>query len=112
MINILTGASSGGSPGKLFAYLPFAKLTNNRQKGLSKRSDGTTDAEGTLYPTDLNTSSGIGSINSFAAQMANYSAGKGVDDNVYTNNQTKYFVGENYFTKYKRFKTATVTPIL
>lgn len=107
MINILTGGSGSGGGLKLLAYLPFVKMKNNKAVGLSKRSNGSTDAEGTLYPSDLNTASNIGSLNSFASQMANYSLGTS-DDETPGNNITKMLVGENYFNKYKRFKYAKV----
>lgn len=111
MINILTGGSGSGGALRLLAYLPFVKMAINPAVGLSKKSDGTTNAEGTLYPTDLNTSSNVGSINSFAGQMAGYSLGT-TDDLTPGNNVTKTFVGENYFSKYKRFKYAKLNVAL
>ena len=107
MINIQTG-SNPGSGLKLLAYLPFVTLKKSNNPGVSKKSDGTTNADGTLYPSDLNNSSNIGSLKSFAAQMASLSLGLATNDDRIANNAMKTFVGENYFSKYKKFMYAKV----
>ena len=90
-------------------YLPYVQLLPNWAVGLTKRSDGTTDANGILYPIGINNVSNIGSINSFLAGAASMSVpGLGTDSQLITNNQTKTLVADEYFAKYKRLIYASL----
>lgn len=53
-----------GSPQKLVHFLPDVRVKDNRRVGGSTQSDGTTNAHGTLFPTNLTAQSGSGSIQS------------------------------------------------
>lgn len=88
-------------------YLPFIPLIRTLQTGLAKRSDGTTDADGILYPNTINNTSGIGSVNSFIGGITGISA-PSTNDEMFTNNQTKVFVGLEWFSKYKRLINAAL----
>lgn len=90
-------------------YLPYVQLLPNWAVGLTKRSDGTTDANGILYPIGINNVSNIGSINSFLAGASSLSVpGLGTDSQQITNNQTKTLVADEYFAKYKRLIYASL----
>lgn len=90
-------------------YLPYLQMLTSWAIGLTKKSDGTTDAEGILYPTGLNNSSNIGSISSFIAGLGSLTVpGLGTDTQMITNNQTKTLVGDEYFAKYKRLIYASL----
>jgi hypothetical protein len=90
-------------------YLPYVQLLPNWAVGLTKRSDGTTDANGILYPTGLNNSTNLGNIRDFIANASGLSVpGLGTDSQQITNNQTKSLVADEYFAKYKRLIYASL----
>ncbi len=90
-------------------YLPYVQLLPNWAVGLTKRSDGTTDANGILYPTGLNNSTNLGNIRDFIANASSLSVpGLGTDSQQITNNQTKTLVADEYFSKYKRLIYASL----
>ncbi len=82
-------------------YLPFIKMDKYLQVGLTKRSDGTTDADGILYPNNLNNTTNIGAVQSFLSGITGVS-GLSTNDEMFSNNQTKVLVGSEWFSKYKR----------
>lgn len=90
-------------------YLPYVQLVANWAAGLTKRSDGTTDANGVLYPTGINNSTNLGNIRDFIAGVASLSVpGLGADSQQITNNATKTLVADEYFAKYKRLIYASL----
>ncbi|MBP7804681.1 MAG: hypothetical protein KA052_00465 [Candidatus Pacebacteria bacterium] len=82
-------------------YYPVVKMDKCLQVGLTKRSDGTTDADGILYPNNLNNSTNLGTLNSFLTNLGGV-LGVSTNDEMFTNNQTKVLVGAEWFSKYKR----------
>lgn len=69
--------------------------------GLTKQSDGTTDANGLYYPTNLNNYANLGQISTFQSYFASI-GGLTAETEMYTNNQTKQFVCMDFFKKYSR----------
>jgi hypothetical protein len=83
-------------------YLPFVMLSDSGAIGLTKRSDGVTNAEGILYPSGVNNNGNIGGIGSFISGITGLHAYLGYDNGIYTSGQLKVKVGEQWFSKYKR----------
>lgn len=88
-------------------YYPYVNLSKYLQVGLTKRSDGTTDADGILYPSNLNNNSNVGQIQSFLTSLSNVS-GQSTNDEIFSNNQTKILVGSEWFSKYKRMINTSI----
>jgi len=82
-------------------YYPVVKMDKCLQVGLTKRSDGTTDADGILYPINLNNSTNLGTLNSFLTNLGGI-LGVSTNDEMFSDNQTRVFVGSEWFSKYKR----------
>lgn len=95
-----TDESSGFKRGT--HYLPFTMLNDSGAIGLTKRSDGVTNADGILYPTGVNNNSNIGGVGSFMSSITGLHAYLGYDNGIYTSGQLKVKVGEQWFAKYKR----------
>lgn len=95
-----TDESSGFKRG--VHYLPFTMMSDSGAIGLTKRSDGTTNAEGILYPSGVNNNSNIGAIGNFINNITGLHAYLGYDDGMYSSAQLKVKVGEQWFSKYKR----------
>lgn len=115
MINLnVNPSATGGASVKYRDFPLFVKLADNLKIGLSKRSNGTTNADGTLYPTNFPNEQYTGYIqNKINEQFPSWGTnqadvGLGIDDGNYTNNQTKYKVAEAFVNKWKRFKYAKI----
>ncbi len=115
MINLnVNPSSAGGGPVKNQQFPLFVKLLDSLKIGLSKRSNGTTDADGTLYPTNFPNEQYTGyiqnQINNLIPSSGTNPAdmGLGLDNGAYNNNQTKYKVAEAFVNKWKRFKYAKI----
>lgn len=85
-------------------YLPTVKMSDNKRVGYSRNSADTVDAKGTLYPNNLNNTSGIGSIQTFINTEHASVGAYPVDTGIFTNNEVKYKTAEYYFQKYKKLK--------
>lgn len=106
MINISNSSGGGSGLKQGGQYVPFMKFSDNPVIGASKASDGSTNAYGTLYPTNVNNDNNLGAIQTYLTAQLNTNLtniGLGVDDYYYTASQTKFKVAESYFNKYKRF---------
>lgn len=93
-------------------YPTFLKLDDNKRIGFSKAYDGSTDAKGTLYPTNFSTQSNIGAPQTqITAEHAN-SGGFAQDSGSYTNNEIKYKTGERWVDKYRSMKSVDMACVI
>lgn len=83
-------------------YLPNVKFDDNLRIGESYDSTGAVQAKGTLYPTTMNNSSGIGSIQSLINSMYTGATDFDLDNESYTNNEVKFKTAPNLFQGFKK----------
>jgi len=86
----------------------FLKLADNLRTGFSKQPDGSTDSNGTLYPTNFNNSAGLGSLQT--KLTADYSSAGGYtqDTGVVANNGSVVKTAEAWTNLYRRWKYITM----
>lgn len=94
--------------GRLQLYTTNVRAAVLPVKGLQKWSDGSTDADGTMYPTNINDASAIGAVQTaITADMtaANYAAyGTGIDTGSIANGGFKRYVFGQWAGRVRRFK--------
>ena len=93
-------------------YPTFVKLDDNKRVGFSKAYDGTTDAKGTLYPTNFSTQANVGAPQTQITSEHANGGGFSQDNEVYTNNEVKYKTGERWVDKYRSLKSLDMACVL
>lgn len=112
MINLNATPAQKNTAQKGVHYPVFLLLNDNRRIGFSKAYDGTTDAKGTLYPTNFNNSSYFGNLQSELSTAHGNSGGFPQDSQVYTNNEVKYKTGEKWIQKYRTLKSMAMACVI
>ena len=111
MLQINASPTAKNTAQKGVHYPVFLTLANNKRIGFSKRADGTTDADGTLYPTNFNNDANFGYLqNAINAQHQNANGYSQASD-VFANNDIKHVTAERWIQKYKTLKSMALASV-
>lgn len=111
MLQINASPAQKNTAQKNVHYPAFLKLDDNRRIGFSKAYNGTTDAKGTLYPTNFSSQSTIGEPQTQISAEHGNSGGFPQDNSSFTNNEVKHKTGERWVQKYRALKSISMASV-
>ncbi len=111
MLQINASPAQKNTAQKNVHYPAFLKLDDNRRIGFSKAYDGTTDAKGTLYPTNFNNATNFGNLQTELTNAHGNAGGFDQDSSSFTDNEVKHKTGERWIQKYRQLKSISMASV-
>ncbi len=111
MLQINASPAQKNTAQKNVHYPTFLKLDDNRRIGFSKAYDGTTDAKGTLYPTNFSSQTNVGAPQTQISSEHGNAGGFAQDNSSFTNNEVKHKTGERWVQKYRSLKSISMASV-